>query len=278
MVGMQTEDVSGSGPDSRPAVYFMPSAEGDDDAYVRFRRELADRVRFTVIEYPAWHDMIGNGAGFDVITDAAVEQILAGPARDSYFLSGYSFGGFVAWEVARRLRLLNKPVGFVGLIDARRHTQVRQPESREQWFRRKLSDIRTRPREAFADIRWQLVYPLVLKRCPKPLLQVFGDLALSNPFTPAFGRRLLVRTRMLSTNQWTAKPLEVPAYLFRSDEFSADAPDFNWGVLCGQLSVVPVRGYHQTLFEPQNLGPLCWAFADAVRTASDRVRAGGVGQ
>ena len=275
---MPTQDVSGTVRDDRPMVYFMPSAEGDDDAFVRFRRELNDEVLFTVIEYPAWHDMIGKGAGFDVIIDAAVEQILAGPARDSYFLSGYSFGGFVAWEVARRLRLLNKPVGFVGLIDARRHTAVRQPENREQWFRRKLSDIRTRPREAFAAIRWQLVYPLVLKRCPKPLLQLFGDLASSNPFTPAFGRRLLVRTRMLSTNQWTAQPLEVPAYLFRSDEFSADAPDFNWGVLCGQLSVIPVRGDHLTLFDPKNLGSLCRAFAEAVRTASNRVRAGGVEQ
>lgn len=273
---MPVEVSSASGPDDRPLVYFMPSAEGDDDAYIRFRRELNNQLRFTVIEYPPWRQMIDKGAGFDVITDAAVEQILAGPAQESYFLSGYSFGGFVAWEVARRLRLMNRPVGFVGLIDVRRHTEVRRPETRDQWLKRKVSDIWDRPRETFAAIRWQMLYPIVLKRCPRPLLGMFGDLAGRNPFTPGFAQRLLIRTRMLATNRWSAQPLEVPAYLFRSDEFTADAPDFNWGILCSQLTVVPVRGTHLTLFTPQNLGPLCQAFADAVRTAQARLSAHGL--
>jgi thioesterase domain-containing protein len=39
-------------------------------------------------------------------------------ARGPYMLAGYSFGGFVAFEMARQLAASGETVGFVGIIDA----------------------------------------------------------------------------------------------------------------------------------------------------------------
>jgi thioesterase domain-containing protein len=223
--------------------------------------------------------MIDGGAGFDVVAAAAINQILAEPNCATYFLAGYSFGGFVAWEVAYRLTQLGRQVGFVGLIDTRQQNAVRKPETPARWLKRKLRDLRDQPRSAFADVRWKLIFPLALRICPRPLLREIGDFALRRQFTSAFGWRLMLRTRLAAVNTWNSQPLRVPTYLFRSDEFIPETEDFNWGRLCGQLQVIPVSGTHQTLFESPNFQKLTQAFLEAVqRAAAQQVRSTGRGE
>jgi len=254
-------------PHRRPLVFFMPSAEGDAPNYVRFRAALEEGMDFRVIDYPEWRAIIDGGGGFDVIVDAAVAQILAEPDCASYFLAGYSFGGFVAWEAARRLTQLERRVGFVGLIDTRRQETTRTPETRMKWIERKLQDLRERPRSLLEAVRWQLLYPLALKVCPRFLLREIGELSLRMRFTSGFASRLMLRTRLAAMNKSESKALQVPAYLFRSDEFVPEAKDFNWGQLCGQLQVIPVGGSHLTLFESPNFETLTRAFLEAVLAA-----------
>jgi thioesterase domain-containing protein len=254
-------------PHEEPLVFFMPSAEGDDPAYVRFRASLAGQVRFRVIEYPPWRAMIDKGAGFDVIVEAAVAQLLAEPSA-GYFLAGYSFGGFVAYDAAHRLRQLGRPVDFLGLIDTRRHEQVRGPETREGWIARKWREVRQRPQDTISRALWRVVYPRVLRTCPRPVLRELGSLAASNRLTARFGRHLLIRTRMETMGQWTPQRLDAPTYLFRTDEFSPQAMDFGWGALCERLEVVPVGASHLSLFEPANLERLSRAFSKSVRAAA----------
>lgn len=251
----------------RPLVFFMPSAEGDAPDYVRFREALQDGMDFKVIDYPGWAAMVDGGGGFDVIVDAALAQMLAEPDAAPYFLAGYSFGGFVAWEAARRLTEMGRRVGFVGLIDTRRQEATRSVETRAQWMRRKLQDARTNPRQVLAAVRWQLAYPLALKVCPRFLLRRIGDMALGTQVLSGFGERLLLRTRLNAMSGSRSAPLEAPVVLFRSDEFAPEAKDFNWGKLCGQLQVSPVTGSHLTLFQSPNFENLTGAFRTAVRAA-----------
>src|SRR4029077_3443843 len=84
-----------------PIVFFLPSADGDTPLQAQFRAAFHNQIRFEVIQYPPWRDMIDAGAGFDLLITAAVDQILAANDGD-IFLAGFSFGGFVASEVARR--------------------------------------------------------------------------------------------------------------------------------------------------------------------------------
>jgi thioesterase domain-containing protein len=262
-------------PNEQPLVFFMPSAEGDDPAYVRFRASLDGQVRFRVIAYPPWRPMIERGAGFEVIAEDVLGQLMAEPPSAGYFLAGYSFGGFVAYDAAYRLRQLGRAVDFLGLIDTRRHEQARGAETRDRWVTRKWQELRERPGETLSKALWRTVYPRVLHSCPRPLLREFGSLAASNRLTAEFAKHLLIRTRMETMKQWAAKPLDAPTYLFRTDEFSPAAMDFGWGALCGRLQVVPVGASHLTLFEPANLKRLSQAFGESVRVAAEQAASSG---
>ena len=252
----------------QPLVFFMPSAEGDAPAYVRFRHTLQNRVRFSVIDYPPWREMIDKGAGFHTIVDAAVEQIIRESGGRTCFLAGYSFGGFVAWATARRLTELGQRVGFVGLIDTRWQQQLRQTNTFMARLRRKIHYLLSRPGDAFAEMNWRLVYPRVVRHCPTSLLRALGELAITTPMTSTFGVRLLVQLRLLAMNGWAPKPLDAPTYLFRSDEFNPQAPDFGWGALCNDVKVIPVGGSHLSLFDPPTIHTLCDRFQDSVQAAT----------
>ena len=52
-----------------PLVFFLPPADGDTPVQARFRAAFHNQVRFEVVQYPPWHDMIDRGAD-PVVQDA----------------------------------------------------------------------------------------------------------------------------------------------------------------------------------------------------------------
>jgi thioesterase domain-containing protein len=104
------------------------------------------------------------------------------------------------------------------------------------------------------------------------VLRQIDSLVMSLPGAVAFTFRLelLARLRSIALERWTVEPLEVPATLFRSDECSADAPDYGWGTLCKQLVVLPVGAGHRSLLEPEYRQTLCMRFLQAVEAARAR--------
>src|SRR5262249_50316699 len=56
-------------------------------------------------------------ASVEAMAAEYLKQIKAQQPRGPYYLCGYSFGGLVAFEIARRLRGSGDEVGLVGLFD-----------------------------------------------------------------------------------------------------------------------------------------------------------------
>src|SRR5262249_7812983 len=110
---------------------------------------------------------------------------------------------------------------------------------------------------------------LLAHKSPPSLLRRIDRLLVSLPGATAFAFRLELLARLRSTflQRWTVDPLEVPATLFRSDEWSVDAPDHGWGSLCKQMLVLPVRGGHRSLLNPEFRDGLCARFLQAVEMA-----------
>ncbi len=66
----------------------------------------------------------GQQAPHESIAEMAADyaaEITAAQPQGPYYLVGYSFGGLVAYEIARVLTRQGREVGLVGLIDTRRH-------------------------------------------------------------------------------------------------------------------------------------------------------------
>jgi pimeloyl-ACP methyl ester carboxylesterase len=114
-------NVAGAHDDGRrlPLVFFFPHAHGDTPSLAEFRSVMKDHIHFVVIHYPQLNDMISGGGRFDLLVDAAQAQILALNGEKPILMAGTSFGGFVAWETARRLSNVGHRIAFLGLIDSR---------------------------------------------------------------------------------------------------------------------------------------------------------------
>jgi oxalate---CoA ligase len=250
----------------QPLIFFMPSAIGDIPPLARFRAALDGRVRFEVIEYPNLNELVNGGAEFNMIVDAAVVQILANcGGQEALNLVGYSFGGFVAWEAARRLLESGHRVDFVGLIDSRLLSPQRKHKSA---FSKAIRYMRN-PKQIYQDGPWWLAEQFV-SECPLSLLGRIDHFLSLLPGAIAFRFRLYLQMNLRSNafRGWTAAPLRVPVALFRSDEWSMDAPDHGWGALCRRLVVLPIGGDHHSLFESKFRKSLCSQFLRVVETAT----------
>jgi thioesterase domain-containing protein len=275
-----------------PLVFLLPPAHGDTPALAQFRAAFNDRIRFEVIRYPALNAFIEGGANFNLLVDAAVAQIHAKGRLDAYYIAGYSFGGFVAWETARRLLSSGDEVRFLGLIDTQ---LVRKPRERRSLPQKAKGYVRQmlRPRPDGASRRLTLAgvrtfgtslwgacgaasqdvlgwfFTSLARRCPRPLLRRIDRFAecLPGPAAISFRWELTARVRTCAFQPQAIKPLDVSATLFRSDEGSGSLPDYGWGNMCRQLVVLPIHGGHLSLLERGNREALCSLFGQLVEAA-----------
>jgi acyl-coenzyme A synthetase/AMP-(fatty) acid ligase/thioesterase domain-containing protein len=251
-----------------PLVFFLPSADGDTPLQAQFRAAFHHQIRFEVVEYPPWREMIDAGANFGVIIEAAVDQILA-KSNGDIFLAGYSFGGFVASEVARRLTELHRRVSFVGLIDTQFDFQLPAHQS-------KLSKIGNLIRKIFlhpASLEVTLLKALA-KNSAFGILRRIGELTSLLPAPTAFKRHyyLNYHLRVQSRHGWRLKPVQAPTYLFRTNEFPQSSALSTWGALASHLEIVPVGGTHFSILRPPAREVLCQQFLKAINAAKETAK------
>jgi acyl-CoA synthetase (AMP-forming)/AMP-acid ligase II/thioesterase domain-containing protein len=251
-----------------PLVFLMPPAYGDLPALAEFRSALSAQVRFHVIQYPSLSEIIDGGSRFSSIVDAAVRQISVVNDTDTYLLAGYSFGGLVAFEVARYLIDAGRRVDLLALIDTRlEHLS----EKATSFFAKAIAYIGktwSRPAKLYWDCVW-LTLSLLAQYSSPALLRRIDDLTKRLPGSVAVALRIELSTllRARATQGWNFKPLDVPTTLFRSDIAPGTRPDLGWGALCSRLAVRPACGDHRSLFEPRYRAALCAQFVASVYDA-----------
>ena len=246
-----------------PSVFYFPHAHGDTPSLAAFRSIMKDNIRFVVINYPQLRDMVSGGGTFNTLVDAAEVQILAQNGKNPCFMVGTSFGGFVAWETARRLTAAGRRVAFLGLMDSRLG-------QRRSFFARvgRLFDRDWWRSDYFRELRGPskriLIFAARLLAIYFPLSVVYqvDRLGMSLPAKTAFEFRLALvsQLRAKSLRKDLLEPLEAPATLFRSDEYDMGLPDHGWNRLCNQLVVVPIRGGHDSM----NSKELCEKLVQAI--------------
>ena len=188
------------------------------------------------------------------------EQLVAVQPDGPYYLAGYSFGGRLAFEIARKLEADGRPVTFLGLIDTygpgyppalplipRIFSHIRwathpDPDQRRRYFR-----------ERWWRIRWRfagLTQGLMAQEWPHRLI------------VPEYIRTDYLYHRWLSATHEPA-PYAGRVTLFRAleepDEVGADFSDpfLGWGgVAGGGVDIRPVPGDHLTLLEPPHVAAL----------------------
>jgi len=249
-----------------PLVFFLPPYDGDIPLLVRFRAALEGRVRFSVVHYPGWKEMMKSKARFEDIVDATLNQIVPRIAGRRCALAGYSFGGIVAWETARRLTERGYEVAFLGLIDTALDGLLHPRTGMSDRASRVLKQMRSIP--GVMVMRNALVKNF-LRRSQLPTLKFMNKaIELTSPsLALTFQRHLTGQLRLRALDRWSVSSTGVPATLFRSDEGVEVAPDFGWQRVCHDLTIVPIGGSHESMLQPPYLQSLCDHFAGSVRHA-----------
>ncbi|MES1241997.1 MAG: amino acid adenylation domain-containing protein [Acidobacteriota bacterium] len=197
--------------------------------------------------------------------EAILERQPSGPFR----IAGWSFGGLVAYEIARRLEEAGQDVGLLVLFDTFRPAPG-GPEPDDADILAELFDA-DRSSTA-AEIRAQGS----LERQIAYLLERFGNTSnlLPGDVDPASLRRHfeVYRGNVLAGLRYSPRPISGRLCLFRATERPAGAgetdPGLGWSDLVrGGIEVYDVPGRHSRLLRR----PAVEVVADHLRTCLDRV-------
>ncbi len=208
-------------------------------------RDMARRIDADVAVIGIEAAGLGGAPPQDRVEDMAalyVERILEVQPEGPFLLAGYSFGGLVAFEMARRLVAGGRAVQFLGLLDA-------YPDEGFSWrgLRAGLRHlVRTPPGRRAEEARrlgGKIAFRLGIRRGATEAAGA-GDASLLD---------VVARVRRASNaarQRYRPRPAPVDAVFFRAatrlDPFPGD-PGAIWRPLVGRLVVEAVAGDHYTL-------------------------------
>lgn len=243
-----------------PVVFLLPGIQSDDPALARFRAAFGKNVRFKTVDYPGWRQTVADGGKFDAIADAVFKTICAEPVCDVYRLAGYSYGGLIAFEVARRLAASGRRVGFLGLLDTRRWDLMR--ENPTKGFHTFLGEPRRIPLDW---IKWSIAE--LLRRRQFALIGMMERILMLKPSKISFWykRQVTKELRYQALVGWSPSWIDVPTTLYLSnDRWPGEPEDYGWDSVCSRLTKVHVGGTHASVIQSPQREAICTTFLQAM--------------
>jgi amino acid adenylation domain-containing protein len=192
------------------------------------------------------------------LTAAYIPGVRSVQPAGPYHLAGWSFGGRVAFEMARQLREAGEEVAFLGMIDTGLVTPPDEPEKDDAAL---LLEVVGEVPMDLDELR-QAADPVaaLVERAREAGL-------LPTDFAPAAARRILelVKAHLRIARTDRPQPYPGPVTFFAAAEQPPEAgndPAHGWGEIAGEIEVHRVPGSHTTMiYEPEN-----------VRVLGERVR------
>lgn len=260
------------------SVFLFPGGGGrDEPALARLRAQSLPLLNFTLVPVGDWRKWVKEDLDFAKLAALAADFIenSQGPAR----LIGYSQGGQLAYATALTLQQRGRNVRWVGLLDsAAPKTIEKRPKV---GFRKGL----VVPALDYLGARLRGKNPIVSVRGDprNRILNWLGEVPYGPPLVMGAARlgprmfrprslvrldhHIQIRLFMKLASEWLsrtkrAKTLDVPVFLFRSEE--SGTPDLGWNSFCSDLRVVPVNGSHLGMLGSEHIDDLITYIVGAV--------------
>ena len=197
-----------------------------------------------------------------------LDDVRAVQPHGPYLLAGYSGGGVIAFEMARRLEAAGEPIGVLGLIDTF-HPQMAVARidvfTRLDRLRREgpsyLRDALDRRRKSLRDYRdW--------RRLEKYL-------AAGEPIPLALRELYLIRNFLRAASCYEPKPWPGKALLFRAEQvdyyYRAGGPTYGWDkTVLGGIEIIPIPGDHTSIMLGANAARIAQRLAQAIEDVTPR--------
>jgi thioesterase domain-containing protein len=102
---------------NRPALFIVPGAAGNTLAMDRLAKHMAPDQPVYTFQMPMLDSDHLPAAKVEELSGYYLEALQKTQPHGPYYLSGYSAGGMLAYEVAQQLKALGESVNFLGIID-----------------------------------------------------------------------------------------------------------------------------------------------------------------
>lgn len=242
----------------------------------RYERFAAAMPEVTVHSlHPPTPETVGDMAmprRVDQWIDHHEASLRALPVEPPYRLVGWSFGGVVAVELARRLRAQGTAVTFVGMIDSIRPIRLPLSDREYLWYHIGAASTMD-PSVRGQYLRRKIAY-LALRRYPRTvgaMRAVFARAGLVN--TPTGGPKpkvtdpLMVSIHTAYLN-YDGDPIDFPVSLYTTagSVRRCGNPALRWlEHLHGGYELTAIPGGHFTLWDPPNVERVAAAVREGLR-------------
>ncbi len=256
--------------DSGQGLILVHPLGGELIAYRALAREIRSRVR--VLGLKRDFEPADGREDLGGIAEDHVARITAIQPEGPYMLAGWSFGGLLAYEIARRLEASGRRVAFLGLIDA---NPVLDPTSGAPKHETALRDALDRVLGAIGGEGQGARGVDALLRDEPEMGRLLGDVVPAG-VSPAYLERYLHRTRRGLDAAAGYTPQRYPGAidLFQPGQVPAERRRVLKGALeplCGgELRVHSVEGDHFTMLRPPHAAGLACALDAALSAARQR--------
>ena len=98
-------------------VFLFPGLSGDVQEFASLLSSKVEPIQFVPIVYPHWSQLERKPEELDRLIAHCVAQVQRIGLPAGALFVGYSFGGQMAWAVARDMAACGQQIGFLGLLD-----------------------------------------------------------------------------------------------------------------------------------------------------------------
>jgi amino acid adenylation domain-containing protein len=197
----------------------------------------------------------GKQPPFECVEDMAsyfIQSIQTIQPHGPYFLLGYSFGGIVAFDIARQLTAIGEKVDFLGLLDIRCPTILDIDPPFREWISTQIDRFRS------LTLKEQIQYfvnRVLFQQSQDYRGKVVTTLSDLDIFTPELLRVFDCNAQAKRTYQPHRYPGKATIFWSEHQDLYIDEyPDLGWGdFITGGVDVQTVPGNHITLLEEPHI-------------------------
>ncbi|GGY18167.1 type I polyketide synthase [Streptomyces djakartensis] len=182
-----------------------------------------------------------------------------------YHLLGWSFGGCLAYEVARQLNELGQDIGFLGLIDTILPAALPQQDSPEFLLERfgRFAEYIEKTYGQRLELPYEELAATPDERQIDVIMRLVADAGLDmSPGVMEHQRTSYVDARV--GERYVPRPHDGHVVLYRAQRpqqlttaldprYLRQEADLGWAPLCRSLEIVPVEGDHLSLIDPPHV-------------------------
>jgi len=200
-----------------------------------------------------------NGKEMPLITVEAIAshfiaEIIRQNPNGPYCLAGYSFGGIIAYEMARQLKASNREVKHLIMFD----TIAYQTDKGQTWIKRLHHRITHEIGKRWFDATLLYKYPQTLKKLKvNSLRHKFSSLKIllklekEKPISPIL--KAIEDIHKEAARKYVLKPYDGPIHLMKAKiptYYIADPKNLGWKTYVREIHIKEMEGEHTTMFAP----------------------------